>query len=74
MVAAALWGRAWHRSQVHFVSDNQAVVAVLSTRTTRDPPLIHLLRCLFFIQAQFMFYVSAQHVAGRQNGAGNALS
>ena len=74
VVAAAIWGAAWHGSLVQFWSDNQAVVAVLSTRSSRDTQMLHLLRCLFFFQAQFQFELKAQHVPGRLNAAADALS
>ena len=74
VVAAALWGRAWHGTRVQFISDNQAVVGVLNTRSARDPQLMHLLRCLFFFQALFRFELRAEHVPGRQNAAADALS
>ena len=45
-IAAAIWGPEWsdHRSQC----DNAAVVAVLNSGNSRDPELMHHLRCLFF--------------------------
>ena len=33
--------------------DNQAVVAVISSRTSKLPMIMHLLRCLFFFEAHF---------------------
>ena len=47
VMAAAVWGKSWRRTLVQFWSDNQAVVAVLSTRSAHHPQLMHLLRCLF---------------------------
>ena len=40
----------------------------------RNPQLMHLLRCLFFFQAQFGFELRAQHVPGNQNTAADTLS
>ena len=74
VIAAAVWGRSWHGTLVRFWSDNQAVVAVLSSCTACNPQLMHLLRCLFFFQAQFGFELRAQQVPGSQNTAADALS
>jgi len=48
VVAAAIWGRKWKGKSVQARSDNQAVVATVNNRTSRDPAIMHLLRCLFF--------------------------
>ena len=74
VVAAAIWGRHWGGKCVHFHSDNQAVVAALSSRTARDPQLMHLLRCLFFFEACFRFEHQAHHLPGRMNQRADALS
>ena len=37
VIAAAIWGRSWHGTLVRFWSDNQAILAVLSSRTARNP-------------------------------------
>ena len=52
---------------VQFVSDNEAVVAVLNSGYARDGVLMHLLWCLFFIAASFSFWYSACHIPGRLN-------
>ena len=49
VLAASLWGPGWHRQCVCFQSDNMAVVQILRSRTSRDPLLMHLLRCLVFL-------------------------
>ena len=74
VVAAAIWGVRWKGGSVLFRSDNQAVVAALSSYSARDPPLTHLLRCLFFIEAYFDFEHTVAHVPGIDNGAADALS
>ena len=59
---------------VQFVSDNEAVVAVLNSGYARDGVLMHLLWCLFFIAASFSFWYSACHIPGRPNIAADAIS
>ena len=70
VLAAAVWGRRWRHGRVLFRSDNQAMVAALFSRTTRDGALMHLLRCLFFLE----FDHRVEHVAGVTNTAADALS
>ena len=74
VVSAALWGHEWAGSQVLFRSDNQAVIACLTSRVACDPLLSHLLRCLFFFEAHFGFEHRAKHIAGKENRAADALS
>ena len=74
VAAAAIWGKAWNGTVIKVHSDNQAVVACLTSRSARDPLLAHLLRCLFFFEAHFRFEHRAQHIAGKLNTAADALS
>ena len=74
VVSAAIWGSSWHGLRIKFFSDNQAVVQALSSRTTKDSNLAHLLRCLFFFEAHFHFEHSSQHISGIRNTAADALS
>ena len=74
VIAAALWGKAWAGLVVLCRCDNEAVVAVLNKRTSRDHDLMHLLRCLTFFEAQFSFRMTATHIAGSQNTLADDLS
>ena len=71
LVSAALWGKCWFGRSVKFVCDNQAVVQALTSGRVRDTHLMHLLRCLFFMEAHFG---SAVHIPGKKNLAADALS
>ena len=44
VVAAYLWGPGWASRRVEFLCDNESVVDVLSSGTSRDPDLMVLLR------------------------------
>ena len=74
VVSAAIWGHRWRGTQVTFQCDNLSVVQALSSRSARDPGLMHLLRCLFFFEAFFQFEHMACHIPGRANSAADALS
>ena len=73
-VAAAIWGPEWSTRNIEVKCDNAAVVAVLNSGSSRDPELMHLLRCLSFFMAKFQFAVHASHVAGSKNVLADALS
>ena len=49
VVAAAVWGLVWRDQAILCHCDDQAVVAVLRSRTSKHPRLMHMLRCLFFL-------------------------
>ena len=74
VLAAAMWGRHWAGKHIRFHCNNLAVVMILSTRTAKTPPLMHLLRCFSFYCAHFRFHFSAQHVPGIMNTAADAIS
>jgi len=74
VIAANLWGHQWKCSAVCFRSDNMAVVEVLKSRTSKDPLLMHLLRCLVFYAAYFGFGFTSEHVPGVLNTAADAIS
>ena len=74
VIGAALWGRQWSGSKVLFLSDNQAVVEVLGSLASREPNICHLLKCLFFYEAQYNFEHACRHLAGSGNCAADALS
>lgn len=74
VIAAALWGHRWSGAGVCFRSDNMAVVSILSTSTSRDQLLMHLLRCLTFYSAYFRFTIKATHIPGTLNTAADAIS
>ena len=74
IIAAVVWGNAWKGGNVRARCDNAAVVAVINNRYSRDPHLMQMLRCLFFIEAYFQFKVSAAHLPGIENELADDLS
>ena len=75
VMCAAVWGMNWRGVRVMFYCDNEAVVTCLNdSGSASETHLAHLLRCLFFIQAQFKFEFRAKHIAGKRNTAADALS
>lgn len=74
VVAAAIWGRRWAGYCVTSACDNQAVVSVLNSRHCREPDMMQLLRCLFFLEAYFQFHLSAAYLPGVANDLADDLS
>ena len=74
VIAAAVWGRQWQGRTVGCKCDNQAVVAVLHSRTSKESDIMHLLRCLFFFEARFSFHFTASHIAGVENTLADDIS
>ena len=74
VIAAHVWGHQWCRQHVLFRSDNDSVVHILLSRTSKIPSLMHLLRALLLAAARHSFSFSAQHVPEVTNSIGDALS
>ena len=73
-IAAAIWGPEWSTESIEVKCDNAAVVAVLNSGSSRNPELMHLMRCLSFFMAKFHFTLHASHVTGSKNALADALS
>ena len=74
VVACAVWGLTWEGQVVRCRSDNQAVVAVIQTRYSRDDDLMHLLRSLFFFEAVFGCQIIVTYIPGAHNSLADDLS
>ena len=74
ILGAAIWGAWWKGLVVTCRCDNQAVVSTLLSRTSREEHMMHMLRCLFYIEAAFNFQLRCHHIPGVQNTAADALS
>ena len=74
LVACATWGHMWCRLRIAFHCDSQAVVDCLALGTSKSPPVMALVRKLFFVCARHNFCVVARHVPGKSNAIADALS
>ena len=74
VIAAHVWGPHFARRHVLFRTDNEAVVYILNSRTSKIPVLMHLLRHLLASAARFNFSFASQHVPGVHNCIADALS
>ena len=74
VMACMVWGRAWQHQVVYVHSDNEAVVSVINSGYSKDEQLMHLVRCLFFIQAVWDISLVACHIPGVLNSVADAIS
>ena len=74
LLAVVTWGPAHRGARFFCYTDNPAVVTVVNTRQARDPHLLHLVRCLFFLEAHMQLQVVAMHIPGRENSMADDLS
>ena len=74
VVAASLWGSQWVSRRVEFLCDNESVVAVLKSGTSRDQSLMLLLRYLSMLAVRHSFSFTASSVRGKDNPVADALS
>ena len=59
---------------MEFLCDNEAVIAILKSESSRDPTAMHLMRRPTLAACRYNFSISARHVPGRPNAAADALS
>ena len=69
-----LWGQQWSGKKLLFHCDNQAVVDIWASGTSRDPLIMHLVRSIFFRAATHHYTVLITHIAGTNNLIADSLS
>ena len=74
VLAVAVWGPRWNGHHVICLCDNQAVVACLRSRTSREGHIMHMLRTLAFIEAQQSFALSPRYIDTKANHLADDLS
>lgn len=74
VLACAVWGKEWEDQVILIHCDNEAAVQVVNSGYSKDPQMMHLLRCLFFLKAQFHLEARAEHIPGEENTMADALS
>lgn len=74
VVAAMVWGKRWAGQSIMVHCDNQAVVEVVNSGYCKDPIMMQLIRCLFFISARFEISLRAIHIPGHLNTGADAIS
>ena len=74
VIAASTWGHRWAGKTIRALCDNMAVVHIINSRQSRDPDVMHLLRCLSLIESTLDFNITSKHLPGVHNDLADALS
>ena len=74
VLACAVWAKRLHGKRVIVHCDNLGAVELVNSGYSKVAQIMHLLRCLFFIRAQFQIEVWAVHVPGAENSLADAIS
>ena len=74
VLSCAMWGPLLSGSKVQFKCDNSGVVDSINKGSSKEPLVMHLLRCLWFFSAYFGFTIVACHIPGVLNTAADQLS
>ena len=72
--AVSTWGDSLSRKQITVFTDNEAIVSVWSTGSSRDPAIMTLVRSLFFLSVKCNLALTFQHVPGVFNVYADLLS
>lgn len=73
-LAVGGWGRYWMQKHILVLCDNMAVVEVFRSRTSHHKTIMHLLRCLHFLETLWQISLQVKHIAGAKNIAADAIS
>jgi hypothetical protein len=74
VVACRIWGDHFTGRRLMFFCDNQSVVAIVNSGTSKCPQVMCLVRSLFYIAVKFNFDIKLVHVPGIDNRAADMLS
>ena len=74
VLAVGVWGRYWIQKHILVLCDNMAIVEVFKSRTSHHKTIMHLLRCLHFLEAHWEITLRVKHIAGVRNLAADAIS
>jgi len=73
-MAITVWATLLQTKNIVFHCDNQAVVHILNSGSSRCPHIMTLIRYLFYVCARFNIVIKSVHIPGIQNCASDALS
>lgn len=73
-VTCSIWGEHFRGKRLIFHCDNQAVVDIWRSNSSKCPQIMTLLRKLFFISATKEFTVNVKHIPGAFNNIADCLS
>ena len=74
VLSCAVWGPLILRKKLEFKCDNHSLVDAINKGSSKEPMVMHLLRCLWFFSAFFEVSVKASHIPGVANTAADMIS
>ena len=74
MLAVETWGDELSNSCVLFITDNEALVAILNKQTSKCSKIMKLLRQFIVSCMVYNIFFKAQHIAGKHNTIADKLS
>ena len=73
-LACMQWAPLWANKRICFLCDNQATVAILSSKKSKIPRIMNLVPLITLQTLLFNFTFTAKHVPGVDNGIADSLS
>ena len=74
VLSVKLWGAKMANSRILFMTDNESVVHIINSQTSRDNALMCLVRSLVVSTMTFNIEMRAKHIPGKLNVIADALS
>ena len=74
VLSCAVWGPLILQKKLEFRCDNHSLVDSINKGSSKEPVVMHLLRCLWFFSAFFEVSVKASHIPGVANTAADMIS
>jgi len=74
VLSCVVWGPVLSGTSVEFRCDNISVVDSINKGSSKEPTVMHLLRCLWFFSAYFDVKIAASYISGILNAAADKLS
>lgn len=74
VLSCIVWGPQLSKQSVLILCDNLSLVNAVNKGTSKDPLVMHLLRCLWFFTAYFDVALTANHIPGASNTTADQLS
>eukprot|EP00111_Clytia_hemisphaerica_P017124 TCONS_00050701-protein len=72
--ALTCWRRFFSNQQILIFTDNESIVSVWASGTSKDPRIMCIVRALFFLSVDINASFTFQHVAGKDNTFSDLLS
>jgi hypothetical protein len=73
-LAIFLWGQEFRNKNVIFFSDNEAVVSILNSKTSKSKIVMSLLRFIIYCTLKFNIQLKSKHISSKDNTIADFIS